>query len=445
MRLIDVEAERVGHGDAGRVAGEGSDLATRFRHVRAATLALAAPLSPEDQGVQSMADASPTKWHLAHTTWFWETFILAPARVAAFDPAYGFLFNSYYEALGARYPRPQRGLLTRPGLEDVLRYRAYVDAHMQRRLDGGDLDPAACALAALGLAHEEQHQELLLTDILHLFAQNPLQPAYRPEAPAPRAGTPAPAGPAAYVEFPGGLVEIGAKLSDDLTTFAFDNEGPRHTVYLAPFRLADRLVANAEWLAFMDDGGYRRPELWLADGWACARANDWSAPLYWRQWDGEWRGFGLEGAGPLDLAAPVTHVSFYEADAFARWRDRRLPTELEWEHAASQTPVTGNFLKSGALRPLPLRGPGAGAPQALHQMFGDVWEWTASPYTPYPGYRPAAGAVGEYNGKFMINQMVLRGGSCVTPRAHIRASYRNFFQPHQRWQFTGVRLADDLG
>jgi ergothioneine biosynthesis protein EgtB len=441
MRLMDVEAERFWTGDAGGA----SDLANRFRRVRAATLELVAPLSPEDQGVQSMPDASPTKWHLAHTTWFWETFILAPAGVAAFDPAYGFLFNSYYEALGARYPRPQRGLLTRPDLDGVRRYRAYVDEHVERLLDGAKLDPAACALAALGLAHEEQHQELLLTDILHLFAQNPLQPAYRPDPHPPSAGSHIPAAPAAYVAFPGGLVEAGAELSDDPTAFAFDNEGPKHTVYLAPFRLADRLVTNAEWLSFMDDDGYRRPELWLADGWACARANDWSAPLYWDRGDGGWSGFGLEGAHTLELAAPVTHVSFYEADAFARWRDRRLPTEMEWEHAASQTPVMGNFLDSGALRPLPFRGLGAGGRQGLHQMFGDVWEWTASPYTPYPGYRPAAGAVGEYNGKFMINQMVLRGGSCVTPRAHIRASYRNFFQPHQRWQFTGVRLADDGG
>ncbi len=450
MRLIDVETERVrnrgGRGDERAT----SRLSDRFRRVRAATAALAAPLSPEDQVVQSMPDASPAKWHLAHTTWFWEAFILAPAGVAAFDPAYAFLFNSYYEALGARHPRPQRGLLTRPDLDGVRRYRAYVDEHMQRLLDRGRLDAAALDLVALGLAHEEQHQELLLTDILHLFAQNPLKPAYKPGPPPPLAAPQAGAGHATYLDFPGGLVDVGAEAADAQTAFAFDNEGPRHKVYLAPFRLADRLVTNAEWLAFIEDGGYARPELWLSDGWACMNAQGWSAPLYWDNAEGQWLGFGLEGAGPLDLAAPVTHVSFYEADAFARWRGRRLPTEMEWEHAASQTPSDGdvregNFRESGALRPLPLTLTArAGASHALHQMFGDVWEWTASPYAPYPGFRPAPGAVGEYNGKFMINQMVLRGGSCVTPQAHVRASYRNFFQPHQRWQFTGVRLADDL-
>jgi ergothioneine biosynthesis protein EgtB len=436
MRLIDVDAERVGNGDA--------RLADRFRRVRTATLALTAPLSAEDQVVQSMPDASPAKWHLAHTTWFWETFILAPAGVAAFDPAYAFLFNSYYETLGARHPRPQRGLLTRPDLDGVRRYRAYVDEHMQRLLDRGGLDPSVRDLVALGLAHEEQHQELLLTDILHLLAQNPLRPPYRPESPAPflRAS----GEPATYLDFPGGLVEIGVASSDGDSAFAFDNERPRHTVFLQPFRLADRLVTNAEWLAFMDDDGYGRPELWLSDGWACVGAQGWSAPLYWHRADNEWRGFGLAGAGPLEPAAPVAHVSFYEADAFARWAGRRLPTEMEWEHAASKTTLVGHFresnlCESGALRPLPLT-PTPG--EHLHQMFGDVWEWTASPYGAYPGFRPAPGAVGEYNGKFMINQMVLRGGSCVTPRAHIRASYRNFFQPHQRWQFSGLRPADDV-
>jgi ergothioneine biosynthesis protein EgtB len=447
MRLIDVEAERLGTRGAALDERADGGLADRFRHVRAATLALAAPLSPEDQVVQSMPDASPAKWHLAHTTWFWETFILAPAGVAAFDPAYAFLFNSYYEALGARHPRPQRGLITRPDLDGVRRYRAYVDGQMERWLDRGDLDASARELVALGLAHEEQHQELLLTDILHLFAQNPLKPAYRPGPPASAVAT-QPSGAAPdYVDFPGGLVEIGAEGS---SSFAFDNEGPRHKVYLAPFRLADRLVTNAEWLAFIDDGGYARPELWLSDGWACVSAQSWSAPLYWDRLDDDWWGFGLEGAGPLEPSAPVTHVSFYEADAFARWSGRRLPTEMEWEHAASQMPVDGNFRESGALRPLPLapaaRSSAAGsqASRGLHQMFGDVWEWTASTYAPYPGFRPAPGAVGEYNGKFMINQMILRGGSCVTPCGHIRASYRNFFQPHQRWRFTGVRLADDV-
>jgi ergothioneine biosynthesis protein EgtB len=446
MRLIDIEAERLGTGDAGLKAPAGPDLSDRFRRVRSTTLALTASLSAEDQVVQSMPDASPAKWHLAHTTWFWETFVLAPAGVAAFDPAYAFLFNSYYEALGARHPRPQRGLLTRPNLDGVHRYRAYVDEHIQSLLHRRALDQATRDLVALGLAHEEQHQELLLTDILHLFAQNPLKPAYRPCPPTPAiAPQDESTASTAYIDFPGGLVEIGAEAADGPSAFAFDNEGPRHKVYLTPFRLADRLVTNAEWLAFMDDGGYARPELWLADGWACASAERWSAPLYWDKADGAWSGFGLEGAGPLELAAPVCHVSFYEADAFARWCGRRLPTEMEWEHAASQASTTGNFRDSAALRPRPLtRRPGAAASQGPHQMFGDVWEWTASPYAPYPGFRPAPGAVGEYNGKFMINQMVLRGGSCVTPKDHIRASYRNFFQPHQRWQFTGVRLAADV-
>jgi ergothioneine biosynthesis protein EgtB len=320
-----------------------------------------------------------------------------------------------------------------------------VDEQMQRLLDRGGLDASARDLVALGLAHEEQHQELLLTDILHLFAQNPLKPAYRPGPPSATVSAPDSGAPTRYIDFPGGLVEVGAETSDKPSSFVFDNEGPRHRVYLQAFRLADRLVTNAEWLAFMDDGGYARPELWLSDGWARARDEGWSGPLYWERLDGEWRGFGLAGAGRLEPDAPATHVSFYEADAFARWRGARLPTEMEWEHAASQTPVEGNFQESGALRPLPLARPPTRSPSyALHQVFGDVWEWTASPYAPYPGFRPAAGAVGEYNGKFMINQMVLRGGSCVTPRAHIRASYRNFFQPHQRWQFMGVRLAEDV-
>jgi len=450
MRLIDVQADRLGKADGAEVMPADAELADRFGRVRAATLALAAPLSPEDQVVQSMPDASPTKWHLAHTTWFWETFLLVPAGVAPFDPAYAFLFNSYYEALGARHPRPQRGLLTRPDLDGVLHYRVYVDEHMQRLIARGGLDRASRDLIALGLAHEEQHQELLLTDILHLFAQNPLKPAYRPDTPAIGANRPSSSAPAAHIDFPGGLVEVGADAYDGLAGFAFDNEGPRHKVYLQPFRMADRLATNAEWLAFMDDGGYARPELWLSDGWACVAAERWTAPLYWEKADGGWRSFGLAGPGPLELDAPVTHVSFYEADAFARWSGRRLPTEMEWEHVASDPQMAGAcadgaFRETGALRPLPLtetterRGA-----QAVHQMFGEVWEWTASPYAPYPGFRAAPGAVGEYNGKFMINQMVLRGGSCITPRAHIRASYRNFFQPHQRWQFTGVRLADDL-
>jgi dimethylhistidine N-methyltransferase len=406
----------------------------RYRAVRQATEALTRSLTPEDQLAQSMPDASPTKWHLAHTTWFWETFLLVPslAGYRSFDPRFHYLFNSYYEALGPRQPRPERGLLTRPSLDDVIAYRAHVDAAMGRLLADGAGDLAA--LVDLGLAHEEQHQELILMDILHLFAQSPLQPAYAP----PRVVQPGqPPESLRFVGFEGGLVEIGHEGG----SFAFDNEGPRHKVWLEPFELADRLVTNAEWLAFMADGGYRRPELWLSEGWARAQAEDWQAPLYWQEdlrKDGGWSAMTLHGLRPLDPTAPVVHVSFYEAEAYAAWADARLPTEAEWEHAAQGLPVAGNFMGSGRLAPsVAPRGVG------LRQMFGDLWEWTRSSYSPYPGFRPAGGAVGEYNGKFMAGQMVLRGGACVTPAGHARASYRNFFYPQQRWMFSGVRLARD--
>jgi len=410
----------------------------RYRAVRQATEALTRSLTPEDQLAQSMPDASPTKWHLAHTTWFWETFLLVPhlAGYRPFDPRFHYLFNSYYEALGPRQPRPERGLLTRPSLDDVIAYRAHVDEAMGRLLAAG---PGGLAeLLDLGLAHEEQHQELILMDILHLFAQSPLQPAYAP----PRGGEPAPAGhspqPPRFVGFEGGLVEIGHRSGEG---FAFDNESPRHKVWLEPFELADRLVTNGEWLAFMADGGYRRPELWLAEGWARAQAEGWQAPLYWQAPEtdgGGWRAMTLHGLRALDPAQPVSHVSFYEAEAYAAWAGARLPTEAEWEHAARDMPVAGNFLGSGRLEPA-APPPGAG----LRQMFGDLWAWTRSAYAPYPGFQPAAGAVGEYNGKFMAGQFVLRGGACVTPGGHLRASYRNFFYPNQRWMFSGVRLARD--
>ena len=405
----------------------------RYRAVRQATEALTRSLTPEDQLAQSMPDASPTKWHLAHTTWFFETFLLAPhlPGYKPFDPRFHYLFNSYYEALGPRQPRPQRGLLTRPSLVDVLAYRAHVDEAMGRLLAGfeGGLND----LLDLGLAHEEQHQELILMDILHLFAQSPLQPAYAPPRTAAPGRAPTPAG---YVRFEGGLAEIGHAGG----RFAFDNEGPRHKVWLDPFELADRLVSNADWLAFMADGGYRRPELWLSEGWARARAEDWVAPLYWQEAEDGWSAMTLHGLRPIDPAAPVSHISFYEADAFAAWAGARLPTEAEWEHASDGLPVAGNLLSSGRLAAAP-PPPGTG----IRQMFGDLWEWTRSAYSPYPGFRPAAGAVGEYNGKFMAGQYVLRGGACVTPGGHVRASYRNFFQPHQRWMFSGLRLARDVG
>ena len=405
----------------------------RYRAVRQATEALTRSLTPEDQLAQSMPDASPTKWHLAHTTWFWETFLLVPklAGYKVFDPRFHYLFNSYYEAMGPRQPRPERGLLTRPSLDDVIAYRSHVDAAMAALLADGAGEFAE--LIDLGLAHEEQHQELILMDILHLFASSPLQPAYAPPRhPAPAAGPE----PLRFVAFEGGLVEIGHEGEG----FAFDNEGPRHKVWLERFELADRLVSNGEWLAFIADGGYRRPELWLAEGWARAQAEGWDAPLYWRPGeDGAWSAMTLHGLRPVDPAAPVSHVSFYEAEAYAAWAGARLPTEAEWEHAAQGLTVAGNFTGSGRLAAA-APPPGAG----LRQMFGDLWEWTRSAYAPYPGFKPAAGAVGEYNGKFMASQFVLRGGACVTATGHARASYRNFFYPQQRWMFSGVRLARDV-
>ncbi|MBV9569755.1 MAG: ergothioneine biosynthesis protein EgtB [Alphaproteobacteria bacterium] len=405
-----------------------SGLFQPFRDVREATEALAAPLSAEDQNLQSMADASPAKWHRAHTTWFFETFVLS--KVAAyrpFDPSYSYLFNSYYDAVGARHARPQRGLLSRPSADEIGAYRRHVDAAM-RDLLAGEVKAETAALVELGLHHEQQHQELILTDILHAFAQNPLRPSYANYRSAAQSN------PAAFAfeRFDGGIATIG-QAGDG---FAFDNERPRHDVLLQPFALANRLVNNGEWLEFMSAGGYRDPKHWLSDGWQCATESGWHAPLYWEQRDGQWFAMTLAGEQPIDPDAPVAHVSYYEADAFARWRGKRLPTEAEWEHAASSEEVSeGNYREDGFLRPLPAGN--------SRQMFGDVWEWTASAYAPYPGYRMPEGAVGEYNGKFMINQMVLRGGSCVTPRGHVRASYRNFFYPHQRWQFSGLRLADD--
>ncbi|HEX7656833.1 MAG TPA: ergothioneine biosynthesis protein EgtB [Sphingomonas sp.] len=406
-------------------------LATRFADVRDLSVALVAPLSDADATVQSMEDASPAKWHLAHTTWFFETFVLrdhAP-RYRLHDERFPFLFNSYYEAEGHRHARHRRGMVTRPTLDEVKAYRAYVDAALLDALP--DLPPEALALIELGCHHEQQHPELLLTDILHLFSENPIEPAiWPPDRKAPVAMPGAPG----WIEQGGGVVEIG-HAGDG---FAFDCEVPRHTALLHPHAIADRTVTNGEWAAFIEDGGYADPRHWLSDGWAWVRREAIEAPLYWRREEGGWSRFGLDGRRAIDPAAPVTHVSFYEADAYASWAGARLPGEAEWEAAATaHDPASGNLLdRAGAVEPRPARAGPA--------FFGDVWEWTGSAYRPYPGFRPAEGAVGEYNGKFMSGQFVLKGGSCATPRGHVRASYRNFFYPHQRWQFTGVRLAKDI-
>jgi ergothioneine biosynthesis protein EgtB len=404
-----------------------------YRHVRDATLRLVDGLGDADLTPQSAEFASPGKWHLAHTTWFFEQFLLAAHGhgYRRFDERFGFLFNSYYNTVGARHERPRRGLLTRPTLEQVLAYRAHVD-HAMADLLGAHLPAEVGDLVELGLHHEQQHQELILTDLLHLFAQNPLRPAVR----APVDGPASTASPLAWMDFDGRNVEVGHAGAG----FAFDNESPRHVVALRPFRLATWPVINREWIAFVEAGGYADPALWLSDGWDTVQAQRWQAPLYWETADdGRTRlQMTLAGLQPLALDAPVSHVSFFEADAYARWAGKRLPTEFEWEVAARDVPVEGNFVEQGAWRP---RAATEGA--GLRQMFGDVWEWTASPYVAYPGFRPAPGAVGEYNGKFMNGQYVLRGGSCASPRGHLRAGYRNFFQPGQRWQFSGLRLAED--
>jgi ergothioneine biosynthesis protein EgtB len=412
------------------------DLEQDLFAARQLTQNLAAPLSDEDQTVQSCPDASPTKWHLAHTSWFFETFVLSPhlPGYEVFDPRYNFCFNSYYETQGARQPRADRGLLTRPSSAEVRSYRAHVDHALEQFFTCGKAhEPHIAPLLEIGLNHEQQHQELLLTDILHLFANNPLRPAYREQAPNDITQT---ARPLRWIDFSAGLYTIGHAQH----SFAYDNEMPSHRVFANPFRLADRLVTNGEWLAFMKDGGYQRHHLWLSDGWAKVQSDAWQAPLYWEEKDGAWFQMTLFGLRPVDPAAPVSHVSYYEADAFARWAGKRLPTEFEWEIASSGVPVAGNMLSSGALRPL--RAAEA-SDINVSQMFGDVWEWTQSAYAPYPGYRPAQNALGEYNGKFMCSQQVLRGASCVTPDSHARNTYRNFFYPHQRWQFCGLRLADE--
>jgi ergothioneine biosynthesis protein EgtB len=414
-------------------------LAHTFDRVRATTQQLCEPLEVEDWVVQSMPDASPAKWHLAHTSWFFEQFILK-AQVRDYQsthPQYDYLFNSYYQGVGPMHERPQRGLLTRPTVAEVMAYRAHVDAHMRELLATRSDDAQIAALTTLGINHEQQHQELLLTDLKHLFSCNPLRPAYRCQPPA---RTPTASTPMRFYTFDGGIHHIGA--NDDDGSFVFDNELPRHKVLLEPFALANRLLTNGEYIEFIRDGGYQRPEVWLSDGWATVLKEQWVRPCYWSEaLDSE---FTLHGMQPLDPAGPVCHLSYYEADAFARWAGARLPSEAEWEIAAAQMPVRGNLLEHDTLHPCAAPDDADHDESLLRQLFGDVWEWTASPYTPYPGYRAPPGALGEYNGKFMCNQLVLRGGSCVTPTSHIRATYRNFFYPHARWQFMGVRLARNI-
>jgi ergothioneine biosynthesis protein EgtB len=402
--------------------------------MRELSLHLCSPLSVEDHALQPMADASPAKWHLAHTTWFFETFVLSQYMqdFRPYHPAFRSLFNSYYNTVGDRPLRSLRHILSRPTLDEVHAYRLYVDEAMVHLLTL-ELAPEAIKLIELGINHEQQHQELIVTDVKNGLWANPLRPAYRS---APRHDgliASAQIQPLTWHKFPEGVYSIGF----EGTGFAFDNEGPRHNVYLQAFHLASRLVTAGEYLEFIRDGGYAKPTLWLSDGWDTVRNHSWQAPLYWEQRDGEWWNYTMDGLEPLRLNEPVCHISFYEADAFARWAEARLPSEFEWEIAARSCRIEGNFVESGALHPQP-----ATSDEALTQMFGDVWEWTSTPYVAYPGFKPAAGAVGEYNGKFMCNQMILRGGSCATSQSHMRASYRNFFPPHVRWQFMGLRLAN---
>jgi ergothioneine biosynthesis protein EgtB len=413
-----------------------ASLAHQYEAVRHFSETLCEPLVTEDYVIQTMPDVSPTKWHLAHTSWFFETFVLTPwARgYTPIDPAYKYLFNSYYNAVGDPFPRPHRGTLSRPTVEDVLAYRRHVDEHMAALLERGEAATGTelAELITIGLHHEQQHQELMLTDIKHVLSCNPLKPPYRERTPAPSPRVPK----MEWKTYPEGLYEIG---HGDEKSFAYDNERPRHRVFLEAFRIGSRLVTCGEYLEFMRDGGYERPEYWLSDGWAAAQERRWKAPLYWEKKDDTWWHYTLGGMMPVDPNEPVCHVSLYEADAFARWAGLRLPTEAEWEVAAASVSDSGHFAEDGVFHPQPVDAGRQG--RAPRQMLGDAWEWTASAYLPYPGFEAASGALGEYNGKFMCNQMVLRGGSCATPRTHIRRTYRNFFQPEKRWQFTGIRLA----
>ena len=414
---------------AAHISDPAPDLAARYRTTRERTEALCRPLAVDDYQVQSEPEVSPPKWHLAHVTWFFEVFLLEPYLTGyrPLDERYATLFNSYYHAVGPQHARERRGILSRPTVEEVYRYRAHVDRGMKRLLESVSGRREIAERVELGLQHEEQHQELLLMDIKRNFFAHPLHPAYHDE---PRSHAAQPE-PMRWLERAGGVAAIG----HEGDAFAFDNERPRHRVFLEDYRIASRPVTNAEYLEFIEAGGYQKPALWLSDGWNTINQRGWRAPLYWLLLDDGWHEMTLHGLRPLVRDAPVCHLSYYEADAYARWRDARLPTEAEWETAAARSAVNGNFSDSGAFQPQPTQA-GAG-------WFGDVWQWTSSPYSPYPGYRLLPGALGEYNGKFMVNQYVLRGGSCATPRNHVRLTYRNFFYPHDRWAYAGVRLARD--
>lgn len=407
-----------------------------YKETRTQSLSLISNLSDADATVQSMPDASPAKWHMGHTTWFFETLILSPhySGYRPFDTQYHYLFNSYYESLGPRQPRPMRGMLTRPSLSEICSYRYYVDLHLTQYLSQENCSKEVLSLVELGIHHELQHQELLLTDILHLFAQSPIQPTYRASEPI---GMPnQPPSSVQWIGFDGGILEVGHSGEE----FSFDCETPKHKQIIRPFQLASNPVTNRDWLVFMEDGGYSNPLFWLSDGWAMVQEEGWQSPLYWGNEQEGWNSMTLRGYQPLDLDAPVCHISYFEADAFARWAGKRLPTEFEWEIASHSVEMVGNFSERKHLKPKAAAGNNPG----LQQMFGDVWEWTSSPYIAYPGFKPATGAISEYNGKFMSGQLVLKGGACTTPQTQMRVSYRNFFHPHQRWQFSGLRLAADV-
>ena len=452
MSLVSVEpatdqlAARRSHLNSSRARAEG--LLARFHQIRNFTDRLCADLEPEDQVVQSMPDVSPTKWHLAHTTWFFETFVLRKFMLGYCPeiPEYAYLFNSYYNAAGDMHQRDLRGLISRPTVQETQRYRASIDSHLDDLLSNADEKPLdeIEPILILGIHHEQQHQELLITDIKHVFAQNPLYPVFRKTKTGGRSSaTPGPQS-SPFIEFEEATVAIG----HDGRGFAYDNEGPRHQALVPAFSLASRPVTNGEYIEFIENGGYTRPEFWLSLGWMTVNEQRWQAPLYWTKRDGNWWHFTLSGFRIVDQSEPVTHVSYFEADAYANWAGARLPTEFEWERATMQCPIEGNFVENELFHPAPVAtesvDPVDKTSRALRQIFGDVWEWTRSAYSAYPGYRAAPGALGEYNGKFMCNQYVLRGGSCATSRSHIRRTYRNFFQPEKRWQFTGIRLARDL-